>query len=254
MGGRPATRRRLELDDLERVISDDTSLVCFTQASNLVGSAHDVAAITRLVHERGARVCVDGVAYAPHRPIDVHGWDVDYYVCSVYKIYGPHLACLYGKRELLAGLSGINHFFIEDAPYKLQPGHAPYELVHALSAVVDYLESLDFAAVAAHERALTARLLEFLDGKKNVRVLGERTASATRVPTISFTVDGTASPEIVRADRRRAHRHQARRLPLAPPRRPPRPRARAAVSCACRWCTTTPSRKSIGCAPRSRLA
>ena len=97
-------------------------------------------------------------------------------------------------------------------------------MVHALSAVVDYLESLDFAAVAAHERALAARLLEFLDGKKNVRVLGERTASATRLPTISFTVDGAGAAEIVRAVDAAAHRHQARRLLRAPPRRSPRPR------------------------------
>ncbi|MCA1663927.1 MAG: aminotransferase class V-fold PLP-dependent enzyme, partial [Myxococcales bacterium] len=127
----------LRLEDLAPLMSDKTRLVCFTQASNLVGTVHDVAAIARFVHERGARVCVDGVAFAPHRPIDVRGWEVDYYVCSVYKIYGPHLACLYGKRELLAALAGINHFFIEDAPYKLQPGHAPYELVAALDAVVD---------------------------------------------------------------------------------------------------------------------
>jgi cysteine desulfurase family protein (TIGR01976 family) len=190
----------LRLDDLDKLITNKTRLVCFTHASNLVGSVHDVAAITRFVHERGARVCVDGVAYAPHRPIDVRAWDVDYYVFSVYKTYGPHLACVYGKRELLAGLRGINHFFIGDdeIPYKLQPGHVVYELTHALPAVVDYLASLDFDAVAAHERALAARLLDFLAGQKGVHVLGERTATATRVPTISFTVDGKHAAEIVR--------------------------------------------------------
>jgi len=189
----------LRVEDLAPLMNDKTRLVSFTQASNLVGTVHDVAAITRFVHERGARVCVDGVAYAPHRPIDVRGWDVDYYVCSVYKIYGPHLACLYGKREHLAALAGINHFFIEDAPYKLQPGHAPYELVSALGAVVDYLESLDFSDVAAHERGLAACLLDFLDGIKGVHVLGERAASSSRVPTISFTVDGVHAADIVRA-------------------------------------------------------
>jgi len=187
----------LRAEDLAPLLSKRTRLVAFTQASNLVGTVHDVAAITRLVHDHGARVCVDGVAYAPHRPIDVRGWGVDYYVCSVYKIYGPHLACLYGKH--FAELDGINHFFIDEAPYKLQPGHAPYELIAALGAVVDYLESLDFDAVAAHERGLAACLLEFLDGIAGVRVLGERAAAAPRVPTISFTVDGMHASEIVRA-------------------------------------------------------
>jgi cysteine desulfurase family protein (TIGR01976 family) len=191
----------LRLEDLGKLMTGKTRLVCFTQASNLVGSVHDVAAITRFVHERGARVCVDGVAFAPHRPIDVRAWDVDYYVFSVYKTYGPHLACVYGKRELLAGLRGINHFFIGDdeVPYKLQPGHVVYELTHALPAVVDYLAALDFDAVAAHERALAARLLDFLGGIKGVHVLGERAASATRVPTISFTVDNRHAGEIVAA-------------------------------------------------------
>ncbi|MGZ3425297.1 MAG: aminotransferase class V-fold PLP-dependent enzyme [Polyangia bacterium] len=191
----------LRLDALERLMTENTRLVCFTQASNLVGSIHPVADITRFVHERGALVCVDGVAYAPHRPINVRAWDVDYYVFSVYKTYGPHLACVYGRHQLLAALRGINHFFIGDdeVPYKLQPGHVTYELAHALPAVVAYLESLDFDAVAAHERALSARLLDFLGGVRGVHVLGERTASATRVPTISFTVDGAHAGEIVRA-------------------------------------------------------
>jgi cysteine desulfurase family protein (TIGR01976 family) len=191
----------LRLDELERLMTERTRLVCFTQASNLVGTIHPVAEIARFVHERGALVCVDGVAYAPHRPIDVRAWDVDYYVFSVYKVYGPHLACVYGRRQLLADLRGINHFFIGDdeVPYKLQPGHVTYELAHALPAVVAYLESLDFDDVAAHERALAARLLDFLGGVRGLRVLGERTASATRVPTISFTVDGAHAGEIVRA-------------------------------------------------------
>ena len=191
----------LGLDALERLMSERTRLVCFTQASNLVGSIHPVADITRFVHERGALVCVDGVAYAPHRPLPVRAWDVDYYVFSIYKMYGPHLACVYGRHELLAALRGINHFFIGDdeVPYKLQPGHVTYELAHALPAVVDYLASLDFDAVAAHERALAARLLDFLGGVRGVRVLGETRASATRVPTVSFTVDGKHAGEIVRA-------------------------------------------------------
>ena len=189
----------LRLEDLVPLLTDKTRLVAFSHASNLVGTAHDVAAVTRLVHERGARVVVDGVALAPHRPLDVRGWDVDYYVFSVYKTYGPHLAALYGKRELFAALAGVNHFFIDEAPYKLQPGHVPYELVHALPAVVEYLRSLDFGEVAAHERALAARLLDFLGGERGVRVLGERAASATRVPTISFTVDGAPAGAVVRA-------------------------------------------------------
>jgi cysteine desulfurase family protein (TIGR01976 family) len=196
-----AGTQALRVEELLPLLTPRTRLVCFTHASNLVGTVHPVAAITRVVHEHGARVCVDGVAYAPHRPLDVRAWDVDYYVFSVYKVYGPHLAALYGKRQLLAGLRNINHFFIGDdaVPYKLQPGNVTYELVHALPAVVDYLESLSFDEVAAHETRLAARLLSFLGQVPRVRVLGERAASATRVPTVSFVVEGRSSAEVVRA-------------------------------------------------------
>jgi cysteine desulfurase family protein (TIGR01976 family) len=191
----------LRLEDLQTLMTPRTRLVCFTHASNIVGTVHPVAEITRFCHDRGARACVDGVAYAPHRPLDVRAWDVDYYVFSIYKVYGPHLAAVYGKRELLAGLRNINHFFIGDdeVPYKLQPGHVTYELTHALPAVVEYLESLSFADVAAHEARLAGRLLDFLGSVRGVRIVGERAASSTRVPTVSFTVDGRHAGEIVRA-------------------------------------------------------
>lgn len=109
----PATLE-LRTSDLEALMTDRTRLVCFTHASNILGTINPVAEITRKVHERGARVVVDAVSYAPHRALDVRAWDVDYYVFSSYKVYGPHLAVLYGKRELLEGLATINHFFVPD--------------------------------------------------------------------------------------------------------------------------------------------
>ncbi len=196
----------LDLAGLEPLLTERTRLVCFTHCSNVVGSIHDVGAITRRVHERGARVCVDGVAYAPHRAIDVRAWDVDYYVFSLYKVYGPHAAALYGKREHLLALDGINHFFLgkEDVPYKLQPGNVCFELAHGLGGICDYLAELEraagvpvFDAIAAHEEALAARLLAFLRDHPRVKVLGRAGASrAERVPTVSFVVEGRASSEI----------------------------------------------------------
>jgi selenocysteine lyase/cysteine desulfurase len=178
----------LRLEDLSPLLSSRTRLVCFTHASNLTGTVHPVAELTRAVHDAGARVCVDGVAYAPHRSIDVRAWDVDYYVVSVYKLYGPRLAALYRKRELVGG--------------ELPPDFTG-ELQHALPAVVEYLESLAFAEIAAHEARLSARLLGFLSDQPGVHILGERGAGPSRLPTISFVVDGQPSAEIVRALARR---------------------------------------------------
>lgn len=197
---------RLEARGLEPLLTDRTRLVAFTHASNLLGSIHDVAALTRLAKSRGARVCVDGVAFAPHRRVDVAAWDVDYYVFSFYKVYGPHAAVLYGKRALLEELATINHAFLGNViPYKLQPGNLNFEMSHGIGGIYEYLELLGgpavaFEAIAAHEERLSERLLDYLSGKRGVRIHGENDADRTRrVPTVSFTVEGRAPEEIVRA-------------------------------------------------------
>jgi cysteine desulfurase family protein (TIGR01976 family) len=196
---------RLEPRTLETLLTPRTKLVAFTHVSNLLGTIHDVPAITRLAHQRGAKVCVDGVAYAPHRLIDVTAWDVDYYVFSAYKVFSPHLGVLYGKRALLDQLAGINHDFITTGAYKLQPGNLNFELTYGLLGLSEYLEALGgraaaFAAIAAHEEQLTARLLERLLALPGVRVHGEPTADRQRrVATVSFTADGHHPEAIVRA-------------------------------------------------------
>ncbi len=213
--------RRLELGGLARVMSPRTRLVAFTHASNIFGTIHPVAEITRFVHDHGAKVCVDGVAYAPHRLVDVAAWDVDYYVLSLYKVYGPHHALLYGKYAHLLELANLYHYFIANdrIPYKLQPGNPNYELSWGSVGIVEYVEALGtrvsanapttatprarmqaaFAAMAAHEEVLARRLLGYLATKPRVSVIGEATADqAVRVPTISFTVQGQAAPDIVR--------------------------------------------------------
>ena len=172
----------LELADLEPLMSPRTRLVVFTQTSNIFGAILPVADIARFVHERGARVCVDGVAFAPHRAVDVRAWDVDYYVFSLYKVFGPHYAVLYGKYDLLLDLANLSHYFIppDRVPGKLQPGNPNYELSHGATAIPDYLVDLGarsgaapgadrrvlihaaFDAIAAHEAALAEQVLAFL--------------------------------------------------------------------------------------------
>ncbi|GAC1351342.1 MAG: cysteine desulfurase-like protein [Polyangiales bacterium] len=196
---------RLEVSALVPLLTPRTRLVCFTHVSNVLGSIHDVAAITGAVraHSPGARVLVDGVAYAPHAKIDVAAWDVDYYVFSFYKVYGPHFAVLYGKRALLEELPCVHHDFVGKSavPYKLQPGNVCFELAHAVSGIYQYFTALGpdaWTDIAVHEEQLSERLLAFLRGVPSLTIHGERTADrARRVPTISFTVAGQSSKDIV---------------------------------------------------------
>ncbi len=197
---------RLEERALLPLLGPRTRLVAFSHATNLLGSIHDVRRLTQVVHEHGARVCVDGVAYAPHRAIDVAAWDVDYYVFSFYKVYGPHLAVLYGKRDALDALDTINHEFIgRELPYKLQPGNVNFELAHGLGGLYAYVEVLGgktaaFDAFAEQEERLAERLLAWLRDRANVTIHGEPTGDRERrVPTISFTVAGLSPEAVVRA-------------------------------------------------------
>lgn len=205
------------MDGLRRVLSDKTRLVAFPHVSNLLGGIVDVAEITRVVHEAGARVFVDGVAYAPHRAIDVASWDVDWYVYSTYKVYGPHMGALYGRADAIAELEGPNHFFIprDRVPYKFELGGACHEGCAAIVALGGYLSFLagrpdgpcDRATVErAFERMtelevpLQRRLLERLADVRGLRIIGTLDATAdARVPTVSVLHHSRRSSELVAA-------------------------------------------------------
>ncbi len=208
---------QLELEDLEQLMTDRTRLVAFTHVSNILGTINPIQEFTEFVHERGALVCADGVAYAPHRLIDVNTWDVDFYVFSLYKVYGPHYSLLYGKKEHLEKLPGINHFFIgtEEVPYKLQPGNVNFELAWGCTGILDYFKTLAskhrndhnlsdtdayrwiFDLFARHEQELAEPLIDFLLDRKGIKIIGEPTADQSlRVPTIAFTSDHHKSSSI----------------------------------------------------------
>jgi cysteine desulfurase family protein (TIGR01976 family) len=202
------------LADLKELLDDRTALVALPHVSNLLGGIVDLAAVTAIAHAAGARVVADGVAYAPHRAIDVRAWDVDWYVYSTYKVYGPHMAVMYGKAEALAELTGPNHFFIPDheLPYKFEPGGANHESCAGLLGLGDYLKFLmgadscdrkvveqACARMQAWEDPLIARLLDYLNNRKDVRVIGPGKGGPGRVGTISFLHDSKSSREITEA-------------------------------------------------------
>lgn len=205
--------RRLEIEDLKDLLSGRTRLVCFTHASNILGEALGVREIAQLVHHHGAKVVVDGVAYAPHRPLQVTDWDVDFYAFSLYKVYGPHCAALYVRASEMESLCNLNHQFMDDysGAVKMEPGAFPYELLYGAQGVPDYLQELagrvtgegaarDFlpayTAIEEQERRLTSRLLSFLSALPSVTVMGSAEPARGRLPTISFTVAGRRSSEI----------------------------------------------------------
>lgn len=207
----------LDLAELDRLLSPRTTWVAMTHASNILGTVNPVAEVAQRAHAVGARLCVDAVAYAPHRLVDVQASGADAYVFSFYKVFGPHYAVLWLKRDLLLGLPSLNHYFIgpEVVPYKLQPGNVNYELSYGCIGISDYLVHVGntlgatgterqkmqaaFDAFEAHENLLAERLLAYLRSKPSVRVIGHDSATdGQRVPTISFVAGQQSSEAIVR--------------------------------------------------------
>ena len=195
----------LDLASFEAVLSERTKVVAFTLASNAVGTITPAAELTRLVHERTpAIVACDGVHLAQHRRIDVRAIGADLVACSPYKIFGPHLGILFGRREVLSSLRPYKVRPADDAlPFAFETGTQNHEGFAGWVAAVGYLAGLGRgngrrAAVAdAFERAIApweAGLSErFLDGVRaiaSVRLYGidDTARIAERTPTFAIRV------------------------------------------------------------------
>jgi cysteine desulfurase family protein (TIGR01976 family) len=207
----------LHPEDLDSVLSPKTLLVACTVASNALGSIVDVAEVARRAHAAGADVMLDAVHYGPHGLFDVQAWDCDYLVCSGYKIFGPHMGFLWGKREALAKLPTFREHFIPDvAPAKIEAGTFVYENVAGMAAAIGYLESLGSGngaagsgtrrsnlvagmnAIREYEASLSEALLCQLSAIDGITVYGVRDPAQAprRVPTFCFNVRGVEPAEV----------------------------------------------------------
>lgn len=204
----------LDLEDLESKLGPRTKLVAVGYASNAVGSVNPVREIVARAHEVGALTYVDAVAYAPHGPIDVSALDTDFLVCSAYKWFGPHLGALYGKADVFDRLPA---FKVRPAHDRFETGTAAFEAIAGTLAATDYLRDVGrsygdvtgapgaahaserrrelvagMTAIAAYERALVTRLIDGLEAIRGLTIHGitDRAAFASRVPTVSVSIDG----------------------------------------------------------------
>jgi len=214
----------LDINLLDELLSERTRLVAFPHVSNILGEINDAAAITKKAHDAGALVCVDAVAYAPHRAVDVKAWDVDFYLFSFYKIFGPHMGCLYGKKDLLIEAANQSHYFFDadDITHKFNPAGPQHEMIASLAGIADYMDALAehhlseppndpftrtravYELIADHEEKLAIKLAGFLTYKSGVRIIGPATGDKNRrVATFSFTTDkhpSAALPPLTMAD------------------------------------------------------
>lgn len=192
----------LDPEGLSDLLDDKVKLVCFPHCSNVVGEINDVAALTKLAHDAGAVVCVDGVSYAPHGLPNVGALGPDIYLFSSYKTYGPHQGVMVIRRDLGMKLPNQAHFFNADTLYKrFTPAGPDHAQVAACAGIADYIEqlhrhhegggrTLTEIGAAVHdlmrgqEIALLQPVLDFLRSRNSVRLLGP-THAQDRAPTVA---------------------------------------------------------------------
>ncbi|MGH3000724.1 MAG: aminotransferase class V-fold PLP-dependent enzyme, partial [Gaiellaceae bacterium] len=174
----------LDLDDLERQLSDRTRVVAFPLASNAVGTTVDARRVAELAHSAGALAWADAVHYAPHGPIDVAALGVDVLVCSPYKFFGPHLGLAYVRADLA---ESWRTYKVRPAHHRFETGTLAHELLAGFAAAVDYVDSIGWDSIRAHERALGQRFLNLVPDNCTVYGLP---AMDGRVPTFAFNVAG----------------------------------------------------------------
>jgi cysteine desulfurase/selenocysteine lyase len=191
---------RLDLSDLDRVITERTKVVSFVLVSNILGTVNPPAAIVRRAREVGALVVVDASQAAPHLPLDVQALGADLVAFTGHKMCGPTgIGVLWGRKELLEELPPFlgGGEMIEmvtmaastyaAVPHKFEAGTPPIAQAIGLGAAVDYLSAIGMDRIAAHEHAITAYALERLQAVEGLRVIGPTTAD-DRAAAISFAL------------------------------------------------------------------
>jgi len=190
----------IDLQAFADMLDERVRMVAIGHVSNALGSVNPVIEITRLAHEAGALVLVDGAQAVGHWPVDMQSLDCDFYAFSAHKLFGPTgVGVLYGKRELLEAMppyQGGGEMIesvsfagttFNQLPYKFEAGTPDIAGVIGVGAAVDYLENLDRAGAARHEQAL----LEYAQ-KKALAVSGLRLigTASHKASVLSFVLEG----------------------------------------------------------------
>lgn len=205
----PATGE-LTTDDIRAVLSERTRLVAVTAASNLIGTRPAITEIAGLAREVGALTYVDGVHYAAHTLVDLETLGADFFVCSAYKLLGPHHGVLAARPELLDTLRPDKLLPSTDVvPERFELGTLPYEFLAGTRAAVDFLAGLDasatgtrrqrliaaFAALEAHEAGLRTQIDKGLSSLDGITV---HSRAADRTPTLLLTFEGRSTTDAYR--------------------------------------------------------
>jgi cysteine desulfurase/selenocysteine lyase len=192
----------LDMEALDRLLSERTRLVAVTHVSNVLGTINPVAEIVRRARAAGAMTLIDGAQAAPHLSLDMVRIGADFYAFSGHKMLAPTgIGVLYGRRKVLEALEPawgggemIKEVWIDrarwnDLPWRFEPGTPPIAGAVGLHAALEYLARLGMESVAAHERALVRHCLEALEQIPGISLYGPRNPEI-KGAVVAFNVAG----------------------------------------------------------------
>ncbi len=211
---------QLVLEDLEKLLSKQTRLVCMPHSSNIIGTVNDISVVAGMVHTAGAWLLVDGVSYAPHHEVDVKTLGADIYVLSLYKTFGPHLGLMYVQKDLHSHLENQSLEFMPELYERyrqpgspnflriaLNPGLVNHEEVASLNGLVDYFDTLYrwhfdqdeegfhqrltslHKLIRKHETSLASLWMDYVGQQPLLKLIGSsETDIHYRSPTWSFRI------------------------------------------------------------------
>ena len=196
----------LDIEALKGLLNPKVKLVAVNHVSNAIGTINPIAEIIQLSHALGAKVLIDGAQSVAHLAVDVQALDLDFFVFSAHKLFGPTgVGVLYGKRELLEAMppyqgggemikevsfSGTTY---NELPYKFEAGTPNIADVIAFGAALDYVQAIPAEALAAQEEALLAYATEKLQAIPGLRIVG---TAPEKIAVISFVIDGVHPQDI----------------------------------------------------------
>ena len=191
-------RGELLLDEYKKLFTERTRLVAVSHVSNVLGTVNPVKEIIAIAHEQGVPVLIDGAQSTPHMKVDVQDLDVEFYVFSGHKIYGPTgIGVLYGKEEWLdrlppyqGGGEMISSVSFEktvfgELPFKFEAGTPDYVGSTALAKALDYVSAIGMDRIAGYEQDLTAYAINRLREIPGMHIFGN---ASERGGVISFLV------------------------------------------------------------------
>ena len=198
---------QLQLSALSSLLSSKTKLISVAHVSNVLGTINPVEDIIKIAHEHGIPVLVDGAQSAPHFKVDVQAMDCDFFAFSGHKMYGPTgIGVLYGKEEWLEKLppyQGGGEMIdkvtwekttFERLPFKFEAGTPDYVATHGLAKAIEYIDSIGFDAIQAHEQELTRYCMEQLLTIEGMKIYGPQLStvncqlSTVKDAVVSFNV------------------------------------------------------------------